>query len=670
MIIIEIRCNNFFRFYGECVIECGVKKDRNVTVILGENGTGKTTMLNAFYYCLYGDVIPPLYLTNMLNELAGRQLEAGRQTCAEVEICFKDKGVHYRAVRRRSFKKSEGTIHPVGHEEFFITYKNPRTGNDSRITETSFIEGIIPSKLRGFFFFDGERIDRLAKIDGRDEIKQAILDILGLTTLESLKEHFQKINSEWAREQKSYLLESDKDLIDEYEELQRQREKKNADLASFKENMRKANENLARIREFLQNYNSASIKALENERVAQENRIALLNRGIAQQKRDLLALMTRDFKHFLVQPSFSGIMSYLEGKRKKGELPSDIKEQFIDDLLECHTCICGRELLEGTEPYESVVVKKSVAGRTELDDVYHKVTAYIKQQQEQVPEFFLKYYGLQEALIQFEQEKERAEQRTSDIGKALKQSEIEEIQKNEQERDALEDDIVRYQKQASRAEVDLEVLEKQIELKSRKIQDSQVRGEKGEAIKLWREKAIQLGELNQDFCTYFMDSTRINLNGRIREVFDSMKEKPYRYARLTDDFVLEITNDLDDEDDRRILSTGEGQVASLAFIASIVSYAREKQEDKLMSDFSGGDFPIVMDSPFGNLSAGHKQNVAREIGNLASQVIVIVSSEQWNATVEQNIMPRVSAIYMMNDGNQVNQNTGEHTVVRRRRANG
>ena len=86
---------------------------------------------------------------------------------------------------------------------------------------------------------------------------------------------------------------------------------------------------------------------------------------------------------------------------------------------------------------------------------------------------------------------------------------------------------------------------------------------------------------------------------------------------------------------------------------------------KLLSDFGGGDFPIVMDSPFGNLSAGHKQNVAREIGNLASQVIVIVSDEQWSSTVERNIMPRVNMIYLMSDGDIENQNVGEHTVVRR-----
>jgi DNA sulfur modification protein DndD len=666
MIITEIRCTNFFRFYGESILECVVEPERNVTVIRGENGTGKTTMLNAFYYCLYGDVTPPLYLSKMLNELAEKELAEGDSTTAGVEISFENKGVNYRVVRRRTYHKCGGATQQSCDEEFFITYKHPRTGNEKK-AENGFIEGIIPSKLRGFFFFDGERIDRLAKIDGRDEIKQAILDVLGLTTLEDLKESLQKVESELTKEQKKYLSKSGQDLVDEYERITASKDKKSLELSVVKDNIKTANNNIHRIREFLQNHNSASVKALENERSALEANISLLDKEASQKKRELLVLTTREFKHLLMMPCFNDIMGYLESKRKKGELPSDIKEQFISDLLESHTCICGRDLDEGTPHYQAVLDKKSVAGRTELDDAYHKMTAYMHHQQELVPEFYVKYHGIQEELEGLVRQQEQAIKRAADISKELKDSNIEEIQLKETERDALSEDVARYEKTVARIEVDIESLDRQKEAKSKEIQDSQVKGERGEAIKLWRNEIGKLGQLNQEFRTYFMNSTRANLDERIREVFDTMKEKSYRFARLTDDFVLEITNDLEDEDDRRVLSTGEGQVASLAFIASLVSYAREKQQDKLMSDFSGGDFPIVMDSPFGNLSAGHKQNVAREIGSLATQVIVIVSDEQWSATVEQNIMPRVSTIYKMGDGDRVDQNVGEHTVIRRQK---
>lgn len=666
MIITEICCNNFFRFYGECVIECITNANRNVTVIRGENGTGKTTMLNAFYWCFYGDVTPPLYLSKMLNELVEHELEDGKSTSASVGISFTDKGIDYTALRRRTYIRRGDIVTQLGDEEFTITYKNQQTGNVLKVPDPSaFFKGIIPSNLRGFFFFDGERIDRLAKIDGRDEIKQAILEILGLTKLENLRDHFQKLESELTKEQKRYLTDSGRDLTDEYEALCAQRDKLESELANDKENIRKVNNNIDRISEFLSTFNSASINALENERKTAERFISSLEGEIREKNRELLSIATKDFKNFLISFCFDDIYGYLEGKREKGELPSDIKEQFIEDLLQKHMCICERELIEGTPSYEAVQCKKTNAGRTELDDAYHKITAYIRQQKEAVQEYFYCYHGIQEEIMKLEQQKESQQRRISEIKKEFDNSTIEQVRSHEEQREQFNADLKRYQKSEIRHEVELETLNKKIEQKNKEIQGLQVKGEQAKAFKKRRDTVIELAQLNQEIRAHFMDMTRTNLDECIREVFDSMKEKPYRFARLTDDFVLEITNDLDNDDDRRVLSTGEGQVASLAFIASLVSYAREKVGNDLISDFSGGDFPIVMDSPFGNLSAGHKQNVAREIGNLASQVIVVVSDEQWSSVVEQNIMPRVSAIYKMSDGAINDQRIGEHTIVRR-----
>jgi hypothetical protein len=59
--------------------------------------------------------------------------------------------------------------------------------------------------------------------------------------------------------------------------------------------------------------------------------------------------------------------------------------------------------------------------------------------------------------------------------------------------------------------------------------------------------------------------------------------------------------------------------------------------------------------------------VAREIGNLASQVIVVVSNEQWSNNVEISMQPRINAMYLMSDGAVDDQKMGEHTLVRRQK---
>ena len=53
MLLQSIELKNFRQFVNE-KIDFSVDQDRNVTLIIGENGTGKTTFAQAFFWCLYG----------------------------------------------------------------------------------------------------------------------------------------------------------------------------------------------------------------------------------------------------------------------------------------------------------------------------------------------------------------------------------------------------------------------------------------------------------------------------------------------------------------------------------------------------------------------------------------------------------------------------------------
>ncbi|OJU18683.1 MAG: hypothetical protein BGN88_09430 [Clostridiales bacterium 43-6] len=664
MIIKRLTVNNFFRFYGKSDIEFSCDADKNVTVIRGENGTGKTTMLNAFYWCLYGDVTQPLYIEKIFNELAEKQLKDNETDEASVEIAFKNKNIEYTMKRKLNFMRRGDDVFKIGDEAFTIYYKDD-IGNSKEVKDTrNFFDGIIPQNLRGFFFFDGERIDRLSQVDGREEIKKATLDILGLTKLEDLKMFFDKIERELNADQKRFLSTSEQKLSDEYEALCTERDKRLDELGTFKDNMQKAQENLDDISRFLETHNSEIVKGLQSQRELAENHRDALIKQIDEKNATKTRLITKDFKNTLISSCFDHVYDYLESKRQKGELPSDIKTQFIDDLVKSEVCICGRPLCEHTPEYEAVIAKKANAGKTELDDAYHRLTGYIKQQKESPDDFFSKYHTLKSDVFDLEQDKDVTNKRIKQIGKELANSDEADIAEKENLRTTIKGDIEEYRNKISWLNIEIETVNKKIENKNHELEKVSIKGAQAEALKKRRDTVSKLGQLNQEIQSYFIEMTRVNLDKRIKEVFDSMKEKPYRIASLTNDFVLKITND-DTNKDARILSTGEGQIASLAFIGSLVSYARDKMQDKLMSDFSGGDFPIVMDSPFGNLSAGHKGNVAREIGNLASQVIVIVSDEQWSSIVEQNIKPRVNALYKMIDGDFEDQSIAEHTEIRR-----
>jgi DNA sulfur modification protein DndD len=81
-------------------------------------------------------------------------------------------------------------------------------------------------------------------------------------------------------------------------------------------------------------------------------------------------------------------------------------------------------------------------------------------------------------------------------------------------------------------------------------------------------------------------------------------------------------------------STGERQVASLSFIASLVSLARDRYEsEEDATYFSGGIYPMLMDSPFGYLDPTYQERVSKRLPEMGDQVIVLVTESQWSDAV-------------------------------------
>lgn len=54
MIIQGIEMYNFRQYVGKQSIEFSIDKEKNVTVLIGVNTSGKTTIIRAFEWCLYG----------------------------------------------------------------------------------------------------------------------------------------------------------------------------------------------------------------------------------------------------------------------------------------------------------------------------------------------------------------------------------------------------------------------------------------------------------------------------------------------------------------------------------------------------------------------------------------------------------------------------------------
>ena len=664
MIINKVTIKDFFRYHGEQTIDCDSKGDKNVVVLIGENGRGKTTLLKAFSWGLYGE--KKLVTGNMLNDNKARGLKELEETEAFVAIEFTEKGVKYILRRSQKFIKSKlGDVNKVGTDKSICMRIRKNGDQEEVVGIDNFINSIIPKNLSGFFFFDGERIDRLAKIDGRKEIKQAILDILGIDTIETAERDLKRVKNILMEEMKKYSVSQEaKEYAQkhtEYDVTLKKRYIQRENLIKDIDNNEKIIEDCTRK---LKESNIHEVKVLETERKSKLVLKEKSERELVDFETKIKRFISENFKYHLLAKHNDYVKNLLEERRAKGQLPSDIKYTFVEDLLEAQKCICGCVLSKGTTQYENVNALKENSGRPEFDDAYTRIIGLIDDAtNNNGKDFFKKLNSLKKQREKLKNTIIIIKNDLVDIKKKLDNIKEDDVSAIEKQRENARLENNQNNQKFGQLRQNIDMIEKTI--KKLEIKINEVNSKSGAALGIDKKvrKLEKLINLNLEFKELFTKIVREDLDSKIKDVFSKITSKSYRVPILNENFELKITSTLNNSKKEVELSTGEGQITSLSFIGALVSYAKENQNSEVLSSLCGNEYPIVMDSPFGNLDKIHTENVASNIGYLASQVIIIVSEKQWKGNVEDNIKHQVASKYGMRDGEIDTVTGGEYTRI-------
>lgn len=195
MLLGSLTLRDYGLFRGEQTLELAPRKKygkvRPIVVVGGHNGAGKTTTLEAIRLCLYGRMaLGPrvkesdykAFLRDRIHRIKGALIQPDSASVAlEFEYSRGGERAQYRV--ERSWKvKGNG----VDEAMSVLRDGKPLEDVDSEFWD-DFVRSLVPPGLSQLFFFDGEKIQKLARDGSEAEaLAEAIKALLGLDLVERL----------------------------------------------------------------------------------------------------------------------------------------------------------------------------------------------------------------------------------------------------------------------------------------------------------------------------------------------------------------------------------------------------------------------------------------------------------------------------------------------------
>lgn len=188
----RLTLHNYGTYKGSQTFDLSVGGERNIILIGGKNGAGKSTILEAIRVCFYGphafresfgrDRYERFILDRMHRDPSSPV--PPRAAAVDIEFSYgEEEGLASYRVTREWFRKNQNSI-----SETVTVRKNGEVLHDiDPYHWQEFIEELLPPGVSELFFFDGEKIQLLAD-DESDAatLASAVSSLLGIELLEKL----------------------------------------------------------------------------------------------------------------------------------------------------------------------------------------------------------------------------------------------------------------------------------------------------------------------------------------------------------------------------------------------------------------------------------------------------------------------------------------------------
>lgn len=650
MLIKTLRMENFRQFRGTTKVDFSCDPEKNVTIILGDNTFGKTTLLQAFNWCFYNKVNFDQHPDFLLNYELSEEMRNGEQQIVEVEITVLHDGTEYVITRTQRYTCANGNVRGESVPNIKVSYKQEdgQTESVKAAQVDNVINNILPEDLSTYFFFDTERV---SSISTRKDVAEAVKGLLGLSIMDSAIKHLgdrAKRATVIGKLYGSMDLDGDAKAQEALNRIQTAEEKRNAIAGQLEDCASQISQYDARKEQLdaiLRDNQTTTTLQKKNEDL--ERRISLERKALSEAITQYFREFNAGSLAFFAQPLLSTASAFLKEVKVDDKGIRDLTKPTIMELIKRGRCICGQEIRDGNEAYQHLMAELAYvppesigntvrhyrerlssfsrpAERTysSLDERYRAILRSKNRIQEWEDEH--QTIGTQ---ISGKENMRRYEQELADIRVRLRDIHAKKDRLNRDD-GALKSDIDRWKK-----------LYDSLTAVSEKNRQAMELIAYAEEIKGWLEETYKDKEL----------TIREDLEAKVNEIFERMY---HGHRRVTIDakYHVELLTTVSDREIAAGESEGSNRVKNFAFIAGLVAMAKGKiitESSENGINLSSEPYPLVMDAPFSNADETHTANISKVLPEIAEQVIMFVMQKDWNYA-EPVMNDRVGKRYHLN----------------------
>lgn len=647
MLIKELTLKNFRQFKDRETIKFSTDKNTNITLILGDNTSGKTTLLQAFLWCFY-NVVNFKSKDRIFNEENAMSMGDGQQLPIEVTVKLEHDNIDYTIERKQFCEKRNGSVSLISRPTLKIFYKTSQGETEEvlPIDVQHTMNNILPEELSSYFFYDTERFGNITE---KNDVTKAVKGLLGLTILENTIEHLgRRTRSDSVIGQ--FYNELDRDGDEKIKQIAKKINEDDKNIQMYKRGMSEQKEQKRYYEEDLKD-KEAQLRELQSTMDLQikidnkRSRIEGIENELGRSQTNFLKFFhDRSFSFFL-QPLTNTLQRFLDETEIKDEGIRSMSSDSIDDIIDRGYCVCGTEVKEGSTAYNELQKALEYLPPQSLGIMVRNYQNQLEFFSEKDKNFFTLLSDIHKQIVQSKDDIDRLNHEIEIYSEKIKEKE-----------------------NAEDLQSEVETIRSRIKQRDEKINNLYL--QKGGAKdrlqknKKKHEKLVRVNENNREILTLLKYAEEVakwfqkDFDKRNKAITNKIKERVNYYfqkiyhgnRRVEIDTSYKVTlhstnSELDVSTDE---SAGLETVKNFSFIAGLVDMAKSKLESEQDEGDASLEFkeeyPLVLDAPFSNVDERHVLNISKVLPEVTGQLILIVMAKDWNYA-EDELDKKVGKIY-------------------------